>query len=84
MGVEQQVDKQVNAGCVAAAGLWIGAFFLWVVAYTQHDPGLGQLSIIVTAAGATLTVRCFFIEQTKRLKNVLVVTRHESPVRTLH
>lgn len=82
----EMVDRQISAACVAAYGLWVGALGLWITSYLSDDPGLGNLSLMVTGAAVTATIRSYFIDQSKRIKTALAAAQAlgDSPVRPLH
>lgn len=83
MELGQVMDKQIGMSCVIATALWVVSLIVWGIGWGLDVPALRSLAIIICAAGATATVRCYFIEQHQKIKSALVVTRPDPPVRSL-
>lgn len=79
------IDKNVSAGQVAAWGLWAISIVLWAVAWWAGDQ-VGRLSILVAGMAITAHIRCYFVDQHRRLRSIMAVrsaVEHHG-VRTLH
>lgn len=68
------IDRKVSAGCVIAYALWAIALAVWGMAWVLHVRPLGDLSIIVSGAAATATVRTYFVGHLQRMKTAMAVT----------
>lgn len=67
-------DRVVSAGQLVAGVLWTLAFGLWGAAWIVGNSNVGRLSLLICAAAATMTVRCFFTTQQRHIKNAMRVT----------
>jgi hypothetical protein len=87
MEAGKMVDRQVAIGTVIAYGLWIVATLIWVGAVFLGSPdAILGLAVIVSIAASTATIRCYFAQQSERVKTALAVIQtipSVSPVRTI-
>jgi hypothetical protein len=71
-------QQQVTVGrcTIAAAGLWIASFGL--LAYlTLAGPHMvaATWAVVISAGAATMTVRCFLIQQAESMRNAYEIGR---------
>jgi hypothetical protein len=53
----------------------VAAFAIWAAGWVVECDHLGQLAILIAAGTATATVREFFIEHDKSVRNIITVLR---------
>lgn len=73
-------EKQISVGCVVASLLWVAALGLWAASVVYDTRPLASMSIILAIAGGTATVRNYFVDQNKRIRNAIRAHREPSSV----
>lgn len=73
------IDRSVRLSWVLIYLGWAVAVGIWLVGWLADSIHVGQLAIIFAAVAATLSVREFFIEHDRAVKNIITVLRLGDP-----
>lgn len=70
-------DREVSTtwGCIVAYGLWSCALVLMSIGWLLSDAHMGQFGVVAAIGGATATVRQYFVEQNRLVRNAFELGR---------
>lgn len=73
-------DRTVSLGCFVAYMLWTLALALMIGGTLFHTYTLQNWGIVCAAAGATATVRSYFVSQNRMMRNAFQLGRDSAAI----
>src|SRR4051794_40924990 len=74
-GVDMMTDREVSAGCVVAWLLWGGTVLVFVVGWVVDVAPLRTSAMLVCGAAVTATIRTYFVNQNRMMRNAFNLGR---------
>lgn len=68
-------DMKISAGCAVAWGLWAVSVVTFAVAWPLGIEGLSRLSLMLCGAAVTATIRTYFVNQNRMMRNAFELGR---------
>lgn len=68
-------DRDISAGCLVAYSLWIVALALLILSWVLACEQLGHAAMVAAAAAGTATIRQFFVDQNRYIREAFELGR---------